>query len=113
MKLLQAAIGTIVTGAILLAFSFVWPILVPQSAVWNESQAVAYEEASATFHKLTFSNVSQQELDDAKQAYETEKAKLDRAISTRTMVPQYVRYVAYAVILVGGAMYAIARGNDA
>lgn len=112
MKLMQASIGTIITGVVLLVISFVWPLLVPQSAVWSESEAIAYEEASATFHKLSFSNVSEQELDEAKQAYEAEKAKLDRAVTARNTVPQYIRYVAYAVMLVGGGMFAVARGNE-
>lgn len=113
MNLVKAGIASVAVGVLLLGASFAWPYVVPQKSLWSRKQAVAYQEASGSFHADTFdTKLSPEELAQSEAEYEELRKELDRAVAAHKSTPFYLRVLGLFVAGVGVCLVLAEQNNS-
>jgi hypothetical protein len=115
-----AAFLLIGLGSVVVALSFVWPLLSPPESRWTEEQALEHSKAGTHYHSIAMGGHShakgrsgssgkaakkaaEDELAAARQRWEKSKAALDAAQSQGKSTAGWLRYGGAAIALVGVA----------
>lgn len=101
-------------GATLVAIAiFLTYVVVPNTPAtdtWSEEEATAYAEASMTYHNATFDvSLTDIELQQTADDWQSQRDKLDSAISKRSLIPNVLRYAGFACVLTGMSFYVAAK----
>jgi hypothetical protein len=115
-----AAFLLICAGSVVVALSFVWPLLSPPESRWTDAQAEEHSKAGTHYHSIAMGGHSHSkgrsgnsgraakkaaddELAAARQRWEKSKAALDAAQTQGTSTAGWLRYGGAAIALVGVA----------
>ena len=112
-KLFVGGVTCVVIGAVFLLASVLWPMALPDEAVWTNDQAAALQTASLSFHKDTFdTSLSEVEVEQSKQAYEDLKSDFDRADALKNGVPFYLRVTGMVFVGLGGCLLLVLKNLE-
>jgi hypothetical protein len=115
-----AAFLLIIVGSVVVALSFIWPIIFPPESRWTDEQAEEHSKAGTHFHSLAMGGpgraknrsglngksaqkASASEIEAARRRWEESKAALDAAQVKGKSTAGWLRYGGAAVALVGVA----------
>ena len=111
-----AAFLLITVGSIVVALSFLWPVLFPPESRWTDEQAEAHAKAGTHYHSIAMggpgrgktrggkaAKASESEIEAARLRWEESKAALNAAQQEGTNTAGWLRYGGAAIALVGVA----------
>ena len=111
-----AAFLLIIAGSVVVALSFVWPLIFPAESRWTDEQAEAHAQAGTHFHSVAMggpghakgrpkssAKASQSEIEAARLRWEESKAALNAAQAKGKNTAGWLRYGGAAIALVGVA----------
>jgi hypothetical protein len=115
-----AAFLLIIVGSIVVALSFVWPVLFPPESRWTDEQAEAHAKAGTHFHSVAMGGpgrgkdrggssgkaakkATASEIEAARLRWEESKAALNAAQTEGRNTAGWLRYGGAAIALIGVA----------
>jgi hypothetical protein len=115
-----AAFLLILAGSVVVALSFIWPVIFPAESRWTDEQAEAHSKAGTHFHSIAMGGpgraksrsgpngtsaqkASESDIEAARLRWEESKAALEAAQVKGKSTAGWLRYGGAAVALVGVA----------